>query len=398
MRRRDEQQFGSDSFLDVLANLVGVLVVLIVIAGLRVSRAPQVVAVPMLPDGDEIAVVTKEAEVTIPAVAEPEAAPLAVELPVPEKSPPEPAFRSPQLVFPSRPVFAEPPPKPLPPLPPPQVPQTLLVRAESLAREMESVQRSDAALRKLQQDLEAREAVLTGQLRDAETESSRLTSRVKVDRQTLLALKAELEETSRQLARVRGHVEEAEREPAPKTLEHRVTPLGRLVNGKEIHFRLAGNRIAHVPVDDLAARLSSQVQRQKSTLLQTPSFEGVVGPVDGFQMRYLLERMPLSIAEEMQHGGRVIRMSVTQWTLEPMPDLPSESVDEALRRDSRFYNSLLSAGATTTLTLWVYPDSFEACAALKEFAYRHGYEVAARPLPAGVPISGSPQGTKSIAQ
>lgn len=38
--RRDEIGFGSDSFLDIIANIVGILIILIVIAGVRVSQAP----------------------------------------------------------------------------------------------------------------------------------------------------------------------------------------------------------------------------------------------------------------------------------------------------------------------------------------------------------------------
>ena len=39
-RPKGELQFGSDSFLDVVANIVGILIILIVIAGLRVSQTP----------------------------------------------------------------------------------------------------------------------------------------------------------------------------------------------------------------------------------------------------------------------------------------------------------------------------------------------------------------------
>ena len=36
-RRRSsgDQEFGSDSFLDIIANIVGILIILIVVAGLR---------------------------------------------------------------------------------------------------------------------------------------------------------------------------------------------------------------------------------------------------------------------------------------------------------------------------------------------------------------------------
>ncbi|MFQ5732786.1 MAG: hypothetical protein ACE5KM_12640, partial [Planctomycetaceae bacterium] len=39
-RRSGELEFGSDSFLDIIANIVGILIILIVVAGLRVARAP----------------------------------------------------------------------------------------------------------------------------------------------------------------------------------------------------------------------------------------------------------------------------------------------------------------------------------------------------------------------
>ena len=38
--------FGSDSFLDVVANIVGILIILIVVVGVRVARAPALVDVP----------------------------------------------------------------------------------------------------------------------------------------------------------------------------------------------------------------------------------------------------------------------------------------------------------------------------------------------------------------
>ena len=37
-RIREEQPFGSDSFLDVIANIVGILIILIVIVGMKVAN------------------------------------------------------------------------------------------------------------------------------------------------------------------------------------------------------------------------------------------------------------------------------------------------------------------------------------------------------------------------
>lgn len=51
-----------------------------------------------------------------------------------------------------------------------------------------------------------------------------------------------------------------------------------------------------------------------------------------------------------------------------------------------------------TVTVWVYPDSFAAFRQLKDELYRLGFLTAGRPLPMGQLITGSPNGTYSAAQ
>jgi hypothetical protein len=51
-----------------------------------------------------------------------------------------------------------------------------------------------------------------------------------------------------------------------------------------------------------------------------------------------------------------------------------------------------------TITIWTYPDGFAAFRRIKEELYRLGFATAGRPLPQDVPIGGSPQGTKSAAE
>ena len=52
----------------------------------------------------------------------------------------------------------------------------------------------------------------------------------------------------------------------------------------------------------------------------------------------------------------------------------------------------------STITLWTYPDTFDEFRALRKELHRQGYAVAGRPLPHRVPIGGSPYGSKSAAQ
>ena len=50
------------------------------------------------------------------------------------------------------------------------------------------------------------------------------------------------------------------------------------------------------------------------------------------------------------------------------------------------------------MTAWVYADSFAEYRRLRKELYAAGYTVAARPLPEGELIGGSPRGTRSAAQ
>jgi len=54
--------------------------------------------------------------------------------------------------------------------------------------------------------------------------------------------------------------------------------------------------------------------------------------------------------------------------------------------------------SATTITIWTYPDSFAAFRLIKKELFRLGFATAGRPLPEGTPISGSPEGSKSAAE
>jgi hypothetical protein len=48
--------------------------------------------------------------------------------------------------------------------------------------------------------------------------------------------------------------------------------------------------------------------------------------------------------------------------------------------------------------MWVYPSGFETFRRLRDQLHAQGYMVAARPLPEGVPVRGSPSGSLSAGQ
>ncbi len=378
-RRSGDLEFGSDSFLDIVANVVGILIILIVVAAVRVSRAP---------------VTAQELATHLPPVAAPAPAPPVHEDPKPE---PEPLLAGPALAPPA-PEVAEPAPLPAPPLPPEPSPE--------LEREARRWEQELARLQELRRqrlaDLE-QASTIAESLRDRQTDEEKSLLTLEASRSEQARRRAEFEgtidEIAGQVALARRQLESLEKnQPAATPLRHKVTPISRVVKGAEFHFHLSRNRVAFVPLDDLVERLRTQVSRQKEWLSKYRRHQGEVGPVQGFSLRYIVERQDGSVLDELQDGVGMMRIGVSQWQVLPDAELHGESAEEALRQGSSFLRALRKVGTDSTLTFWVYPDSFDLYRALTQFAHREGFTVAARPLPAGVPIAGSPNGSRSAGQ
>jgi hypothetical protein len=112
-----------------------------------------------------------------------------------------------------------------------------------------------------------------------------------------------------------------------------------------------------------------------------------VGPVGSFSLRYALK--------QAGYG----RFALERFSFISQAKVLGEPLNEALRVGSRFRQVLASYDPNvTTITLWIYPDSFDEYRALRQEIYTLGYAIAARPLPFGQLISGSPDGSRSSAQ
>jgi hypothetical protein len=186
---------------------------------------------------------------------------------------------------------------------------------------------------------------------------------------------------------------------APVQIESYPTPLSRTVEGHEIHFQLRRGRLALIPLDTLVQELKTDFEHKLYKLRDLPEMTETIGPEGGFRMRYSVERVdiPPEEAIKTRHGGSYVRLKL--WTLIPSSDDLGETLDEALREDSRFHQVLGNPRTKdSTITIWVYPDSFDAFRTLRKELYRAGFPVAARPLPEGKPIAGSPEGSKSAAE
>ena len=93
------------------------------------------------------------------------------------------------------------------------------------------------------------------------------------------------------------------------------------------------------------------------------------------------------------------RIELVGMTVEPLDEPHGQPIEKVLAGSSSLDVELAGRKPdSTSITVWVYPDSFAAFRHLKEHLYARGFATAARPLPMDRSISGGPQGTRSNAQ
>lgn len=331
-KRSDQLSGGHDSFLDIVANLVGILIILVVILG---ARSQQLV---------------EEIEVQPPTEAE----------------------------------------------------LALIDREHRMALSVNSdVQRLEQSISAYDGELEQRrkERMLMMQLLEAAEQQWKASlSDLDEQKQQAAALQRDREIAAQELAELDAKAAALEEQPETiVAVEHLPTPMAKTVFGDEVHFRLKDGLLALVPVDALLDEIKEDFQRLASSA-RNGDKESSVGPIRDFVARYNMQLMRQSVTR----GGQISvasRVQVGELIIEPLREPIGEPIAKALQPQSQLAYELAGRDpVSTTVTIWVYPESFAEFRQLKEYLYRKGFATAGRPLPHGHPIAGSPSGSRSQSQ
>jgi hypothetical protein len=189
--------------------------------------------------------------------------------------------------------------------------------------------------------------------------------------------------------------------PEITEIESVPTPLAKTITGKELHVRIKHGQIAVVPdealLDEVYRRGGADYLR--SGLSRSEGAEDVFGPINGFRMRYSVEKY-----EESAPGLSPLtpaRRTVLVHTAVFMPtsDSLGQDMEQALLPGSAFMTALRAKRATApAIVAWVYPDSYAELRLLKKALWEAAVPLAVRPLADGQPIVFSTAGTRSEAQ
>lgn len=230
--------FGSDSFLDIVANMVGILIILVMATGLRIKHAadqPQEAPPPPPPVADLAPLESEAASLKQNVVS---------------------AFE----------------------------------KAKELnALALQKIDERDAlallaAAKK--QDLEDARAKLAS----ADQEAFDLERTVESEKVRLASLERDLESAVEQPDRERIKI---------KTYP---TPLSRTVHGREAHFQIKDNRIVYVPLDELAELVKRELQHKVYRVRDLDEFTETVGPIGGFRLRYTMAKVQAPVQNGVPGG------------------------------------------------------------------------------------------------
>ncbi len=358
-----DPDFGSDSFLDIIANLVGILIVLIVLAGLRAGRAP---VERELAVESELPAVTPAPQ---PVISEPE--------PVLPVAAPEP---EPPIVVASEPVEEQ--------------GMTLDEARRQIAAAQEQVAALQARFDGLDVELSLKEVdALQGKLAARAARVRALQAELERSTAQFGLLVAELKNVDSEYERLRMRLMETNtkleqmhgRKRPEKQLELRINPVGRRSTGEEILFRVEDGRVVHLPVSELVETAVRLERNSMASIMSGRTRRGVAGPVDGvtFTYEYGVGTVPTYSRSGQQSYSARVRL---RGLVKTLPGAPSEPIEKALANGGIVERLLVQAERGTVIRLAVSTDSFADARRIAAYARDLNFGVASRPIEPGTDL------------
>jgi hypothetical protein len=340
-RSRNALAPGEDAFLDTVANLVGILIILVVVVGMRTRSSAELAerqAISETQSAEREALLRKgqQLESDLGRL-------IAQRLQYAEMSERQRIER-----------------------------QLWLDRNHSI----------EALLEQAEESLEAQDRL--------QLESDRRLSQLQQDKQRLEQRLAEIGEELEQLE---------DEEPEVIRLQHLPTPMAKTVFDQELHLLVERDRILVIPWDRLVDMLRHRAQQAAQRLGGSNRIDDSLGPIEGFMMHYRL------VAKRGLVGGRSGTTSLAQvveldkFELEPQATAMRQTLEQSLDTGGRLRIELAARDPRdAVVTVWVHPDGFATYRRLKDALFEEGFLTAARPLPEGVRVGASPRGSQSTAQ
>lgn len=347
-----EIPFSFDSFLDVVANVVGIIIRLILVVWVGARSYSSVKDLQLPPATKDDAVAAAKAEVIHD--------PMELEL----------ALRRQEL-------------------------EKLQARLLEQLRDLQLVQ-SD------QRQLEERIGVVQAHGQALERERSGVEHAKGEQERGVQHVELSLAQLERRQKELAEEIRAVEKQPRKMQVLRYRTPVSKPVSTDEFFFECRDGRVTFIDIASLMAELKRSAQDKVERLRDQWRISDVTTSVGAFRLRYTIERQRelLETLTDSTPGVRDnYRVDLNSWELEALYPVRGETLAEALAPGSQFRQVVDKLDAQlATVTIWVYPESFPMFRQLRDHLYERDLVVAGRPLPAGYPIRCSRTGTRSLGQ
>lgn len=346
-----DDDFGQDSFLDVVANVVGVLIILVMVIGASASQS--------LLSRDQVAV---DAEIPPPAMTAEVKDIDALKVNLANSSRQAHALER-------------------------ELQKTAAVVSNIVYQaETQREHRAELAVYRsaVEQDLEKRRSAL-------DEEAKR-----KFDVQNqIFQAKLQLDElTQRQLTLLDspGEIEEIKVEP---------TPVAKKVDEGALHLRVLNGMVCKVPFYELKDALEYEIASIKRELSNSGSVNRMIGPISGFRLRMKTRRLSATGAVTGPQVGRLGNRDklIPYYYFLADSDELGERVEQAMLPNSELREILQQVRRdNSVVVVWIYSDSFDEFRTLKKLLSEMSFSIAPVSLRLGEPIVIAPHGTEIVTQ
>jgi hypothetical protein len=352
-RGHSEPAFGSDSFLDVIANLVGIVLIIIVLVGARIRSLPEwFVPTHKLAEQPQATLQAPEVDTT----------------------------QEEQEIAQARAAIA-----------------ALQQRLAENLRRNEEFERQRQTLRATQQEQQAQQASTRQELaqqRANHLELQAQISKTELDQRPLRERVADLDR------RIKGL---ETRPPERRQLRYHL-PVSKPLGAGELFFECRQGRVSFIDLQSLLDEVRRVLPEKAKDLGGQWELTDEAGPIGAFKLRYTLARQRYGPLDQTFVAlppveSRGFGYGLDSWEVVPVWAARGEALQDALTPGSRFREVVdASDPQVAALTFFVYPDSFDQFRSLREHLHDRGFVVAGRPLLMEAPIAGSRQGSISRGQ
>jgi hypothetical protein len=176
-----------------------------------------------------------------------------------------------------------------------------------------------------------------------------------------------------------------EKQPPPKKVLRYRTPVSEVVKTDEFFFECKGGRVTFIDIGSLKAMAEEEIKSRVEELRANRFVEGATTSEGAFRIRYSLRFMA---------GDDSLRTDVrSALTVEPIQPDRGETADVALAPRSQFRQVVDRLDPRLgAVTFWIYPDSFATFRRVRDYLYERDIVVAGRALPEGVLVTLSSHG------